>query len=147
MNLQLADLSFEGWIAYVFDHPVTEPEWYRDPDCDWWDEGEDPATTVAYLTQAFEDAAAALAPFSDAQLAQGLWFLADPSCSDHMFAPRAPSVPWPVRERALRAMFALFAGLFLPRCDSQHLSHLDRGTGARGKTLDGVCYMWWDLVP
>jgi hypothetical protein len=86
MGRQIGDLSFEDWIAYVFDHPVTDPAWHWDIDRDYWDELGQPAITVAYLSRAFEDAHTMLAPFSDAQLHQGLWFLASNSCSNHMFA-------------------------------------------------------------
>ena len=68
--------TFEQWVQTVFDHPVSEPEWY-------WDEEFEPlwkvldltdALTVRYLTRIF------LRPeplnrYSLDQVAQGIWFL------------------------------------------------------------------------
>jgi hypothetical protein len=147
MGAQLADLSFEEWIGYAFDHPVSNPQWFRDMDRDYWHELGDPAVTVAYLTRAFETADAVFAPFTEAQLNQGLWYLADNSCSNHMFALLDPVVPQAARVRAIRSMFQLFAHLFLRRCDRDHLSHLDTGNHRCGNPLNGVCYMWWDILP
>jgi hypothetical protein len=99
------------------------------------------------VTRAFETAHTVFAPFSEAQLNQGLWFLADNSCSDHMFALLDPAVPQPARERAIRSMFQLFAQLFLKRCDQGHLSHLDSGGRTCANPLNSICYMWWDVLP
>lgn len=79
MGKQLANLTFEGWLAYVFDHPVDDSkrEWYWDVDADEWNE--EPADGIQFLTQAFENADQVFQPFSDAQLKQGLWYIADNS--------------------------------------------------------------------
>jgi hypothetical protein len=144
---QLPDLSFEAWIAYVFDHPITDQMWHMDSDRDYWDELRQPSTTVSYLTRALEDAAAVLAPFSDAQLEQGLWFLVSTGYSSHMLALLEPSVPRMDRERGILSMFHLFEQLFLPRCVRDHLSHLDRDGRTASNPLNTVCYMWWDILP
>jgi hypothetical protein len=143
MGKQLTDLTFERWLAYVFDHPVEDGKqaWYWDIDRDWWDE--DPADTIQFLTQAFENAAVVLQPFSDAQLKQGLWFIADNSCSNHMFALLDASVPWPEQQRCVRSIHQLYEQCFAQRC-TPHLSHL----GEPGASpLNLVCYMWWDIIP
>ena len=147
MGRHIGDLSFEDWITYVFDHPVTDPAWHWDIGRDYWDELGQPAITVAYLTRAFEGAHTVLAPFSDAQLNQGLWFLASNSCSNHMFALLDPTVPWPARERGIQSMFHLFSRVFLTRCAADHLSHLDRDGTTPSNPLNTVCYMWWDILP
>ena len=43
MGKQLTNLPFEGWLSYVFDHPVEDQkqEWYWDIDRDGWDEAAD----------------------------------------------------------------------------------------------------------
>ncbi len=33
----IRELSFEEWVVHVFDHEGSGPEWYFDPDCDFWD--------------------------------------------------------------------------------------------------------------
>jgi len=148
MEKERSPFSFEHWVILVFDHPLPAPgapNWYHDPDEDseWWDPADSPETTVAHLTVLFENAPSVLAPFSDAQVRQGLWFLVSNSCSDHMFALLNPSVPWSDRKRCIASMFTLFERFFAPRCSSQ-LSHLDE---AGANPLNGICYMWWDILP
>lgn len=145
MGKQLTDLTFEQWIAYIFDHPVEEGKqaWYWEIDRDWWDADADPADTIRFLTQAFENAAVIFPPFSDAELKQGLWFIADNPCSNHMFALLDASVPWPAQQRCVRSIHQLYEQCFLQRC-TPHFSHL----GEPGASpLNLVCYMWWDIIP
>ncbi len=141
MGKTLSNLSFEQWIAYVFDRPVKDPAWYFAIDSDWW-EGS-PQEKVVFITRAFENAADVLQPFSDEQLNQGLWFIASNGCSDYMFAFLNPGVDWPLRQRGLRSMRNLYQQCFATRC-TPHLSHLDE-PGAN--PLNSVCYMWFDLLP
>jgi len=145
MERQLRNLSFEEWLLYVFDHPVDEMKnaWYWDMDREWWDEAENPAETVQFLTQTFENAGVLLEPYSDAQLNQGLWFLVSNACSNHMFALMDESVSWPERQRCISSIHQLYEQCFAKRCSS-HLSHVDE-PGANPLNL--VCYMWWDLMP
>jgi hypothetical protein len=145
MGKQLTNLTFEGWLSYLFDHPVEDQkqEWYWDIDRDWWDEAADPAQTIHFLTQAFENSAVVFQPYSDAELNQGLWFLASNSCSNHMFALMDERLPWSARQRCIHSFHQLYEGCFARRC-SPHLSHLDE----RGASpLNLVCYMWWDIIP
>ena len=87
-------------------------------------------------------------PFSDAQLNQGFWFLANNSCSDHMFALLNPGVAWTKRKRCLSSTFILFERFFALRCSS-HLSHLDtlETDTSMASPLNMICYMWWDVLP
>ena len=143
MGQTLSTLSFEQWLIFVFAHPVDEGriEWYFELDCDWWD---GPAsTTIAFLTRAFENAATLFEPYSDAQLNQGLWYLASNACSNHMLALLDESVPWPERQRCLRAMVGLYRQIFNARC-TPALGHLDEQPA---NPLNRVCYMWWDILP
>ena len=144
MGKQLKDLTFEQWLTYVFDHPVPvgqEKAWYWDIDADEWDE--EPAAVIRFLTQAFENAEVVFQPYSDAQLNQGLWFIADNSCSNHMFALMDESVPWHARQRCIYSIHQLYEQCFAKRC-SPHLSHPDE---AGANPLNMVCYMWWDIIP
>ena len=137
----LTDLTFEEWIKFNFDHPVTDPQWHWDIEGDEWQGSA--AVTVAYLTRTFESAGQVFRPYSDDQLAQGLWWLA--STSEYMFAVLDEAVPWPNRRRCLGSMYELFAQCLLPRCLPEHLSYLD--FGVEGSPLNTLCYMWWDLLP
>ena len=150
MGKQLKNLTFEGWLTYVFDHPVPtgqEQAWYWDTNREWWQE--DATEAVQFITQAFENAALTFQPYSDAQLNQGLWFLVSNACSNHMFALMDESIPWAsttvasTRQRCIASIHQLFEQCFASRCSS-HLSHLDE-PGANPLNL--VCYMWWDLMP
>ena len=147
MGNQLTNLTFEGWLSYVFDHPVPSGElksaWYWDLERERWDENENPVDTVRFLTQAFEQAATVFQPYSDAQLNQGLWFIVSNSCSDHMFTLMDEALPWPEQKRCIYSFHKLFEQCFAKRC-TPHLSHIDEpGAGP----LNMVCYMWWDLIP
>ena len=143
MDNRLTQLTFEEWLAHVFDHPVraSGQEWYWEPDADWWDGS--PTDTVRFLTQAFEHAAELFQPYSDAQLNQGLWYVASNACSNHMFALLDNVMPWVARQRCIRSMHNLFEECFARRC-TPHLSHLDE-PGA--SPLNLICYMWWDVLP
>jgi hypothetical protein len=129
--------TFPEWVRHIFDHPVSDPEWYWAPDADT---DEPPAQTcVAYLTQLFTNPWPILAPYTDAQLNHSLWFLVSNSCSNYVFTLLEPEVAWPARQAGIRAITNLFAQLFANRC-SPHLSHLDeRGANP----LNSACYMWW----
>jgi hypothetical protein len=153
MGRQLTNLTFEQWLRHVFDHPVPtgqELEWHWDNDRDWWEE--DGPETLHFMTRAFENAAQALEPYSDAQLNQGLWFLASNACSSHMFALMNESVPWEERRRCIASFHQLYEHCFARRCSPHPLapparagvSHVDE-PGANPLNL--VCYMWWDIIP
>ena len=137
----LKDISFEEWVAHLFDHEVREPEWHFDLDAPHWDG--DPETAVRYITQLFEDPGAYLEHFNDAQLNQGLWFLISESCSDYIHAVHDESVPLESRLRCVQGIYSIFEKLFAVRC-SPHLSNIDE-PGA--SPLNLVCYMWWEFFP
>jgi hypothetical protein len=144
MGKQLQNLTFDEWLIYVFDHPVPtdgQNEWYWDLERDDWIEV--PEDAIRFMTRAFEHAGEVLEPYSDAQLNQGLWFLASNACSNHMFALMDESLPWSARERCIESIYPLFEQCFARRC-SPHLSHVDE-PGA--SPLNLVCYMWWDIIP
>jgi hypothetical protein len=138
---RLTFLRFEEWITHVFDHEVTDPQWYFEPDADYW-QAPSPVT-LEYVTRLFEDPAPVLGLFSDEQINQGLWYLVSSSASDHMFALQDEEVPLDIRCRCVRAFAGIFGKVFAVRC-SDHLSHLDE-PGVR--PLNGICYMWWDVLP
>jgi hypothetical protein len=143
MDIPSTSLTFEEWLIYVFDRPVDNSrlEWYWHSETNWW-RGSN-AQITQFVTQAFENAGTLFEPYSDAQLNQGLWFIASNGCSDYMFALLDASLPWSARQRCVRSMHTLFAECFARRC-TPHLSHLDE-PGA--SPLNMACYMWWDILP
>lgn len=148
MENLLTDLSFDDWLRYVFDHPVSEstPEWYWEIDRDYWDSTTEPNITVAYLSSLFENPVASLAAYTDAQINQGLWYLVSNACSSHMFALTDGRVPRQDRLDCIQSIYTLFEALFMPRC-SANLQYMDERTQGMPNPLDLVCYMWWDLIP
>lgn len=140
MAAVLTEPTFEDWVALVFDHEVTDPEWYWDDDDEAWNL---PAEMlVQYLTRLFQEPLPALDQYSDAQLNQGFWFLV--GCgSDCMHALFDARVAIADRLDCVKAIGTLFEKLIAVRC-SPHLSHLDE---AQANPLNGVCYMWWDIFP
>lgn len=141
MSRPLESLPFDDWVAHVFDHAVADRAWYFDLDTPVW-AGPAPLT-LAHLTRLFGDPGRCLARYDDRQLNEGFWYLVSNSASDHMFALTDASAPLANRVRCLESFTSLFEKLFAVRC-SPHLSHIDQpGAGP----LNGVCYMWWDLLP
>ncbi|MBA4097152.1 MAG: hypothetical protein C0484_10350 [Rhodospirillum sp.] len=138
----LTNLSVEEWIEYAFDRPVgtVEKVWYRQ-DYDWWDPK--PCQAVAYLTQLFESSGELLEHYTAGEIGQGLWYLIDNSCGGYCRFLIDGSVPIEARVACIEAMQSLFARLFQPRC-APILSHMGEPGGDK---LNGVCYMWWDIIP
>ena len=140
MGKVLTDLSFAEWVRHMFDHPVADPAWYLDNDADLAEV--EPKRVITYATNFFERAAELLAPYSDAQANQGLWFLISEGSSP-LNALTEASFSLEQRVRCILSMSRVFEHCFVPRCTA-HLSHLDEpGTGV----LNSVCYMWWDIFP
>jgi hypothetical protein len=135
----LVKQAFDEWIESVFDHPVGQSKWY------WNDDTSEIAPTVAiwHLTHLFTAAQPLLSRFDNAQIAQGLWYLACGACSNYMWPLVQNDIPWKSRRACICSIKSLFQQLFAQRC-SDHLSHLDK---TEADTLNEVCYMWWDLFP
>ncbi len=132
------DVSLRNWISFLFDHPVPY-NWSGDS-TGWPDSSEQ---IVRLIAETFEHSGELLARFSDIQLDQAFQFLLDAGGSEFMFSLVQSDVPTALRLRALRSFVPLFDQVMAVRC-SQHLSHLDE-PGAR--PLNGICYMWWDVLP
>lgn len=135
------NLSLSNWIAHVFNHPLADPAWYWSNDAPEWNDT--PKHVAVLITETFERSGELLAQFSDAQLAQALWYLVSNNGSGFMFSLVEPTVPIKTRLRALQSFVPLFEQVMAQRC-SPYLSHLDE-QGAN--PLNAVCYMWWDILP
>ena len=138
-------ISFEEWITNIFDHPVANPDWSFDISDGYWDGP--PADIVTYLTRIFEKCETVLSAFSDAQVAQGLNYLISNDHSEYAFALLETEVPLADRLHCIDSMAILFERYFALRC-SDHLSHRIIGGAPEGlNPLNGICYMWWDILP
>lgn len=143
MENLLDNLDFDEWLIYAFDHPADHLllQWYYDIDADFWDELKNPSVTVEYMTRLFNDASTHLAPYSDAQINQGLWFIVSNGGSSHMFA--VEKVTQAEQVKFWEAVYQCYANFFAEKC-SAHLSHLDEKDM---NPINSICYMWWDIIP
>jgi hypothetical protein len=146
-------VNYDDWLSWVFDQPVAhanEPAWYFGPDSAAWDPESAAEQTLEYLARLFSEAGILRQRFSSSQIAQGLWFLCDPSCSSHFFSLTDPGLPWQRRKSALAAILLLFRDLFAKEC-VPHLSHmqeqLDTDDSTATSDLNLICYMFWDVAP
>lgn len=124
--------ELDRWIDYIFNHPVTGPEWYHAEDAPPW--AGSPDQIPALISETFERAGELLAPFPDDRLNQGFWCL---HFSDITVAEAAKATP-----RVVRSFIPLFEQLMTPRC-TPHLGHLSEKGGS---PLNESCYMWWDSL-
>lgn len=150
MERQLPDdLSYEGWVKYIFDHPILEPRWWwqdeEGEDFQWWNEEADTARTLAYVTQMFRESATLVGRFSRAQIDQGLSYIVDPSSSLHLFVLIDQSLPWDDRRECFQAMVPLYRDLMAPIYGND-LGHTQFGPGDSARP-NYACYMWWDVMP
>jgi hypothetical protein len=138
-----ADLTYEQWIDYVFDHavPFYEQAWYFEADADWWSPR--PEQAVEYLARLFENPEPLADEFAESQIAQGLHYLVDSGAGAYCRFLTDADVPLDARLGCISAISTLFSRLFQPRC-APVLSHLDE---PGGNELNRICYMWWDIMP
>lgn len=137
----MANRTFEQWIDGIFDHPVTKPEWYWAPEADTCVEDDD-ETNADYLARLFADSDRLLRRFDNAQVSRGLEMIVSSSCSEHSYSITGGHASWPTRQRAIRAIFDVYAKCFANRC-SESLGHYEDIPNP----LNYICYMWWDVFP
>lgn len=62
--------SLAGWVAHVFEHPVTDPAWHWSPEAPAWEyKAED---TVTFIADTFERSGELLAHFTRRTTESGL---------------------------------------------------------------------------
>ena len=125
-------IRYAEWLQNVFDSGADRPEF------DAQDEN-----IVELVTETLARCGADLAPYTDAQVAQGLDHLFHPACGDVVFSLMARSVPEAKRLRALSAVKILYRDCLAPRC-APVLGHTNQPGGG---PLNTLCYMLWDTSP
>jgi hypothetical protein len=138
-------MNFEDWVRYVFDRPVTQPQWWFQDDVELVNLK--PAVFIEYCTKLFRESGKRLAGYPDGQVNDGLYYIISPGASDEIFALKDASVPFEAKVEFLKVIFILYGDCFEPRC-TPHLSHLDhvsKGTLVHVSPLNSICYMWWDI--
>jgi hypothetical protein len=115
MQVDLRGVSYEDWLAFIFDRPVAqegEKEWYFQADLEL---ETDPARQVAFLARLFRAPEALAERFSPGQIEQGFWFLFGTGEEWFSVPLWGASVPWEERRECLRALPELYVRLF-ERC-------------------------------
>lgn len=132
-------------LTYVFDRPIEEPAWYWQPRDEETPFGEEEDALIAFefferlCVQPGKD----LAPYSDSQVGLGLSYLFDGSVCNLTHGFKAAPVSYERKERAVRALFALFREVFEPRCPEKAAA----GSREKSTPLSYICYMFWDVCP
>ena len=105
----VTDYSFNEWVKFVFDHPVTEPEWYMEEHWGW--EGE-PEVVLRYVIQLMSQVEVLVDMYSAAQIEQGLWFLVGPvgGLFDWLWDE---DIDWNLRRECIQSMANIFKTLFV----------------------------------
>jgi hypothetical protein len=128
MAINLNKYSFEQWVTFVFDHPISqseEKEWYWQ---DEWEHEADHSLMLEYLIRLFRNPTFLIDTYSPEQLEQGFWFLQRPVglLEEGL---KDTDVKWQLCRECILSMGDLFERLFA-------VNPLD----------DSACHMWWDLL-
>ena len=120
-TVNLNQHSFDEWVRFVFDRPVTKPSWFMNDDYDW---KIDPELLIQYSTQLFQNPTFLFERYSLEQLEQGFRFL--PIVGELNDAVWDKNVPLSARRKCIRSMINLFESMFMKN------------------SLGEVAFMWWD---
>lgn len=140
--------DFSRWLDWVFDHEVPaagEMPWHLRAGAQIWDAEAHMATALAHVTRLFSQPDILVGRYDADRIAQGLWFLIDPSYSSHLLSFSDNSLDWAARDRAIRSIASLYQHLFQRICLPE-LTHL-RPPGRPVSKANTLCYVFWDLVP
>jgi hypothetical protein len=131
---------YQEWLKHVFDHEVIDklPQWYFAEDVPLFETSDEEMTEL--ISQTFLNAGKDLVRYTDAQVDQGIWYLAGTSGSDFMSALASSEVLLTKRVEAIGNIFYLYSDCFAKRC-TEILAHLSED----GPPLNSSCYMFWDL--
>ncbi|HYG21453.1 MAG TPA: hypothetical protein VEH04_01640 [Verrucomicrobiae bacterium] len=132
---------YQEWIRYVFDHPVSDRPWYFNINAPVFE-----ATQADYaqlICETFVRSGQDLREFTDAQVNQGIWFLASPSGSDFIFSLRDGDISVSQKVKGIRSIYDLYRNCFANRCTGT-LAHIDEPGASE---LNSICYMFWDVCP
>lgn len=145
-------MTYDEWIAAVFDHRVTDPAWYFKSDdeasAELWHLPEHPEAAVQLITRTFQESGKLPDRFSDGQIAAGLNFIINTACSNlpQTIFDINNNVNPLIRWKCIEAIYTVYKELFAKRC-SPHLGHNQFRQDPSINPLNSVCYMWWEVAP
>lgn len=144
--------TYADWLSSLFDHDEAKGDWrfgFSQDHIEFTPEQvvEDhieftPEQVVDYVTQMFTHYDRDLAHYSDWQLAMGVDYIFDNSCSDYAFDLRDRPVAAEKRIAAILSLKVFFEQCYDKRCVPS-LGHYSE----KGNALNGPCYMLWDTTP
>lgn len=132
--------SFEDWVVQVFDHPVTDPEWYFRREYDEVPSQLKPEETATYVATLFESPRFLLTRYSEGQIAHGLQFLLFTAASNCSFVIIDELIPVQLRMRVIQSLFFLNKDLFASICSD----YCGGPEQSKKRPADFVCFMMWD---
>lgn len=133
---------YQQQLRYIFDRPVTQPEWYWVEQEEPMFEDEDPMTAFVFIETLLQGIKADLQPYSNDQIGVGLGFVFNETSNlPHDF--RKAAVPYERKVAALRSLVALFRDVFEPRC----MPVTSASAQEMVSKINNVCYMFWDVCP
>jgi hypothetical protein len=144
-----AYLTYDEWIDAVFNHPVAEPAWYfteiDNPEL-WNLYYHHPAIALQYMTRVFKEINKLPTRYSDGQIADGLDYLVNPACSNHVgvIIDANDAVSFEDQLHCIKSIYSVYEQLFSTRCSTQLSATNKDGTNRK---LNIVCFMWWDTFP
>ena len=120
-TVNLNQAPFDEWLRFVFDRPVTKPEWFMNDDYGW---KINPTLLVQYSTQLFQNPGFLFERYSLKQIEQGFRFI--PIVGELVNAVWDMDVPLSLRQKCIHSMVNLFENVFMKN------------------SLGDVAFMWWD---
>lgn len=142
----MEELLFNTWIKHVFEHPVLPTAWYFDINYDYTIpepiEHLSHPTVALFIKNTCIRANELLENYSTDQIAQGLQYIFNPSCSDYSHSVKEKEVKKEERLQVLYSIRFLYLHLFEKQA-LPALSHLNHTQNS----LNNICYMFWDISP
>ncbi len=141
MSESKTNLSYDEWLDYCFDRPVTNPQWYysTDPELDWYEP--DPTEITKFMSRLFANAGDLVERYTLEQVNEGLYFIC--SHGSEYFLTARECQDKELQAEWVLSILLLYRDLFSRVC-TDHFGHLDAGP-EKPSPLNATCYMFWDL--
>ena len=136
---------YDRWITFVFDRPETKDGWYFASGTDDDEFEASREDLVALIGATCERSGRDLARFSNTQVAHGVNYMFNNSCSNVVYAICQKGAPAELRVDAVNAMKTLYADCFARRCDDTLANAIAEISEAN--RLNVVCSYFWDSSP
>lgn len=131
---------YDSWIKSLFDRDEQRGDWR-------FEIGEEPidvpeALLCSFIIKLNSELPELLSRYTDWQIAMGIDYIYNPSCSNMAFTIRDGDLQLETRLETIRSIKNLYRDCFETRC-LPILGYLSE----QGNELNGLCYMLWDITP